>query len=169
MKFAFITQIFIYFSHCLALSSVIVNVTNATIPERFVSLNISLYLEYYQWWLAFDHSQWTIWNAGFGYGPNYMYVTLDDEYLLTAMQLTAYGDITHDPKVIELYADENAMCLTANFSYPQAPSGAMTFPPDSLTNLTRPFVARRVLINIAQRWSGWQSWLGDITFYGIPY
>lgn len=155
--------------HCLAVSPVIVNVTNATIPARFLYLNIELYLHLYEWWLAFDNGLWTIWNAGSSFGPNYMYITLNDEYLLTAMQLTVYGDVTHDPKVIELYADENATCLAANFSYPQSTTGAKIFPPDSFANLTRPFVARRILINIAQRWSTWQTWLGDLRFYGIPY
>lgn len=154
----------------LALSPVIVNVTNATMPDRFKDLNITLYWASYEWWLAFDNNQWTMWNAGISDNlPNYMYVTLDQTYLLTAMQLTAYGDITHDPKVIELYADENATCLVASFSYPQPPAGAMTFPADSFANLIRPIVAHRLLINIAQRWSMWQVWLGDLRFYGIPY
>ena len=91
-----------------------------------------------------------------------MYVTLNDEYLLTSMQLTVYGDMYHDPKVIELYADENGTCLGANFSYAIAPSNYYTYPANSFANLTRPLIVKRLLINLAQMWSVWQVYLPEI-------
>ena len=150
------------------MSPVLINIINATIPDRFASFNIEFFYPSYEWWRLFDNRTNTLWNA-LSTGPNVMYVTLNDRYLLTSMQVTAYGDMWHDPKVIELYTDENATCLSANFTYPQAPSYYYTYPVNSLTNLARPLIVKRLLINIAQRWSSWQSWLPEIAIYGIPY
>jgi len=100
-----------------------------------------------------------------------MFVTFDDEYSLTSIQLSVYGDITHDPKLIEFYSDENATRFLTNISYPTEPNGSYwyTMPATFLNNLERPFVAKYILIDVAERWSIYQVWLSELTFFGIPY
>lgn len=146
----------------------LINIINATIPDIFQNIDIELFYPGSEWWCLFDNRTHTVWNA-MGVGPNAMYVTLNDEYLLTSMRVTAYGDMWHDPKVIELYVDEDATCLSANFTYPQPPSYYYAHAVNSLITLPRPLIVRRLLINIAQRLSMWQAWLPEIALYGIPY
>jgi hypothetical protein len=122
-----------------------------------------------EWWVAFDNDASTCWNSGPIIVPDYLFVTFDDEYLVTSVQVSAYGDITHDPKIIEFYLDENATYLAANFSFPEAPSYYDTFAPNSFNDSGKPLVAKEILINVAERWSINQVWLAEITFFGIPY
>ncbi len=75
-------------------------------------------------WHAFDNNVGSLWNSGPSNVADYMFVTFDDEYLLTSIQLSVYGDIIHDPKLIEFYSDENATCFLTNISYPTAPNGS---------------------------------------------
>ena len=143
-------------------------VIDGSVPSKFANLGIQLYKSGSEWSKGFDSSTSTIWNAVQGGVPNYLFITFDDNYLLRSMELAVRGDGVHDPKIIELYSDQNAECLMARFSYEKKTS-AYTFPTDSLSNLNKSIVAKYLLINIAQRWTTWQTWLARLRFYGIPY
>jgi hypothetical protein len=168
----------VVFTHCsnhvticyrLALVSSPITVTNGTIPAKFLSLNLLLNYSGMEWWRAFDNDTSTGWNSGAIAVPDYLFVTFDDEYLLTSVQVTAYGDITHDPEIIEFYLDENATYLAANFSFPKAPGYYYTFAPNYFNDSSTQIVAKEILINVAERWSIYQVWLIELIFFGIPY
>ncbi len=147
-----------------------INVTNGIIPAKFLNLNLLLNYSGMEWWRAFDNNVGSLWNSCPPNVADYMFVTFDDEYLLTSIQLSVYGDITHDPKLIEFYSDENATCFLTNISYPTESNGSYwyTMPATFLNNLERPIVAKYILIDVAERWSIYQVWLSELTFFGIP-
>ncbi len=43
------------------------------------------------------------------------------------------------------------------------------FDTDSLTALANTIVGKSLLINVAQRWLVWQTWLPTLAIYEIPY
>ena len=95
----------------LAMSVVKLNVINGTLPGNFSKLVITLNAGGYEWWRAFDNNINTFWNALSNTVLDYMLITFDDEYLLNSLQLTVYCDVTHDPKIIDVYLDEEVTCM----------------------------------------------------------
>lgn len=61
---------------------------NAVLPVKFQTRNDSLHQPGGEWWTAFDNNLGTYWNSEVNPVPNYMFVTFDDEYLMTLMQLS---------------------------------------------------------------------------------
>ncbi len=147
-----------------------INVINASIPAIFIYYNISLYHSPWPWWNAFDNQTSTSWNSGAAFVTDYIYITLNDEYLLTSFQMTPYGDVTHDAKIVEYYLDENATCLAGNFTFPQVPSNhsSFVFPMTPFNYTQQPIIAKQILIGFI-RWSIYQLWLPELALYGIPY
>lgn len=152
----------------LAPTPVRINVINGTIPDKFSSYGLAADWSGTEWWRAFDNQTGDFWNSAASFVPDYLYITLDDTYLLTSFQLTVIGDITHDPQLVEFYLDENAICLAGNFTFPQAPSSWYTFTPTSLISLDKPIVAKQILLSFI-RFSVYQLWLPGFTLFGIPY
>ncbi len=145
-----------------------INVINASIPAIFIYYNISLYWLPWPWSNAFDNQTSTSWNSGASFVTDYIYITLNDEYLLTSFQLTSYGDTGHDTQFIEYYLDENATCLAGNFTFPVPSSLRYTFSPTSFNYTQEPIIAKQILIGFI-RWSIYQLWLPELALYGIPY
>lgn len=141
---------------------------NASLPARFANISINFNNTGQEWWRAFDNISTTAWNANPAHMPTYLYLTFDDEYLLTSLQLTVIGDTTHDPKFLDFFLDENVTALADIFSFPVAPSYWYTFPIQFFNYTYDPIVAKQIVINIT-RWTSYQVWLCELGLFGIPY
>jgi hypothetical protein len=144
-------------------------VINGTIPNKFLNLNIAITVNGYEWWRAFDGNIYTFWNAQIHYVTNYLLITFNDVYLMNSLQLTIYGDYYHDPKTIDIYLDENAMCLSQTFSFPYYTDGSFPTYPVSLFDTTSRWVVTNQLLLGIDRWSTNQVWLFELSFFGALY
>ena len=121
-----------------------------------------------EWYRAFNNKTNDYWNGNTFPGANYAYLTFNDYYLLTSFQVTARGDYYHDIKTLEFYRSANGTCLLESFDFAAPPSTYYTYSATSFNYQTVPITGSGVLANF-WRWSTYQLWLSELTFYGIPY
>ncbi|CAF1158902.1 unnamed protein product [Adineta ricciae] len=153
---------------CTPMTVVTIPVMTGTLPSVFSYVDESLNTSGVEWWRGFDGDIYTYWNRLGSYNVlDYLFLTFNDTYLLNSLQLTVYGDQTHDPKTISVYTDENGTCFGQAFSFSNV-SSFTTFPVKTFNTNTRPIATNHVLISI-ERWSTFQTYLFELTFFGGLY
>jgi hypothetical protein len=141
-------------------------VVTGTLPSKFSYVDMSFNATGVEWWRAFDNKTNTFWNRLGSYNVlDYIFVTFDDTYLLNSIKLTVGGDGMHDPQTLAVYTDENGTCFEQSFWFPQITNGSFTFAPRSFNTSARPLATKHALISI-ERWSIYNTWLFELTFYG---
>ncbi|CAF3920909.1 unnamed protein product [Adineta steineri] len=154
---------------CIPMTIVKMPVMTGTLPSKFSYVDMSFNSTGEEWWRGFDSDITTKWNRYGGFNVlDYILVTFNDTYLLNSLQLTVGGDATHDPKTIGIYIDENGTCLAQSFSFPAISNGSFTFSVSIFNTTMKPLATKQVLISI-ERWSIFQTWLYELTFFGGLY
>ncbi|CAF0782762.1 unnamed protein product [Adineta steineri] len=154
---------------CISMSIVKMSVINGTLPGNFSQLGIQLNVTGGEWFCAFDNNIYTFWNSNSYNVSDYMLITFNDTYLLHSLQLTVFGDGTHDPKAIDVYLDKEATYLVQSFTYPLITNQSyLTFAPSQFNNTIKPLVARELMINF-ERFTINQVWLFELSFFGSLY
>ncbi|CAF1154031.1 unnamed protein product [Adineta ricciae] len=143
-------------------------VISGTLPSKFSYVDESFNASGVEWWRAFDGNIYTYWNRLGSYQVlDYIFITFNDSYLLNSLQLTVYGDGAHDPKIINIYLDENGTCLAQSFWFPQT-NNFTTFPLNYFNTSVKPLATKHALLSI-ERWSVYQAYLFELTFFGGLY
>ncbi|UJR12655.1 hypothetical protein I4U23_016829 [Adineta vaga] len=154
---------------CIPMTVLKIPVIDAILPAKFSNFDMSFNSSGEEWWRAFDNSIYTYWNRyGNDHVLDYVFFTFNDTYLLDSLQLTVVGDVTHDPKIIDVYIDENGTCFGQSFSFPQATSNFYTFPSSNFNTSVKPLATNHVLL-VIERWSMFQTYIAELTFSGGLY
>jgi hypothetical protein len=133
----------------LAMTLMNITVINGTVPINFLNSS-KINSTNLQWYRAFDNNIATDWGAGIVNVINYLFITFDNEYLLSSLQLTIIGSGTFDPQTIYIYLDTNATCLGQSFWFPQITNSTFTFAPSQFNTSSRPLVAKQVLLGFTR-------------------
>ncbi|UJR16845.1 hypothetical protein I4U23_003744 [Adineta vaga] len=154
---------------CIPMTVVRMPVMTGTLPAKFSYVDMSFNTSGIEWWRAFDNDIYTYWNRLGSYNVlDYIFITFNDTYLLNSIQLTVYGDGDHDPQTLAMYMDENGTCLAQSFWFPRSNSSFYTYPLYYFNTSYKPLATNHLLMSI-ERWSTFQAWFLELTFFGGLY
>jgi hypothetical protein len=152
----------------LAMTLMNITVINGSVPANFPNSSKTNIVGF-EWFRAFDGNITTYWVSGRPIVVNYLLVTFDTEYLLSSLQLSIRGIGTVDPQTIYVYLDANATCLGQSFWFPQIINSTFTFAPSQFNTISRPVVAKQLLLGFT-RWNMAVSLaLSELRFFGFLY
>ncbi|CAF1244126.1 unnamed protein product [Adineta ricciae] len=154
---------------CISMTVVPMPVMTGTLPAKFSYVDMAFNVSGEEWWRAFDNNIYSFWNRMGGMNVlDYIFLTFNDTYLLDSIQLTVTGDITHDPRTLGMYMDENGTCLGESFWFPKSNSSWYTYPKYYFNKSAKALVTNHLLMSI-ERWSIYQVCLAELTFFGGLY